>query len=52
MKKNILILCILFYVISGCSENSIFENDNTSLTNWTLLSKEGYGYTNLAYSWS
>lgn len=42
MKKNIIILCIVFYVISGCSENSISENDNTTLTNWTLLSKTGY----------
>jgi photosystem II stability/assembly factor-like uncharacterized protein len=42
MKKYIIILCVLLYVVSGCSENSISDNDNTSLTNWTLLNKTGY----------
>ncbi len=41
MKKNIIILCVLLYIVSGCSENSISEEDNPSSTNWTLLSKTG-----------
>lgn len=41
MKKNIIISCVLLYIVAGCSENSISEEDNPSSTNWTLLSKTG-----------
>ena len=43
MKKNLFILFFLVCFASGCSENSISESDNTSLTNWKLLSKTGDG---------
>lgn len=42
MKKNLFILFFLAYIVSGCSENSTSERDNTSLTNWTLLNKTGF----------